>query len=132
MKNKAKATGKNSAPSASRASADDARADTRQDTDFQRRRFDWAAGVLERLGLTERVNAAGTLLELNAIVFDDKSSAVEMEILNALHSEKREAHFVGLNAKQLKHILRNTHTAREERRSIDGEAAAAITSATLA
>jgi Protein of unknown function (DUF3631) len=76
-----------------------------QDADFQRRRFEWGAGVLERLGATARVTAARSIRELDAIALDD--NAVEVEIINVLHSGNREAHFVGLSAKQLRHILRN-------------------------
>src|SRR5262245_14646363 len=112
MEKKRKGQGKAKVPSSPGAGAGRAgagqghtRADTKQDSDFQRYRFEWAAGVLERQGLTARVNAARTPRELDAIPLDDH--AVEVEIIAVLHSEKREAHFVGLSGKQLKHILRN-------------------------
>jgi hypothetical protein len=77
------------------------------DADFQARRFKWAADVLAKLGLTARITAAKTRRELDAIVFDDKSADVEIEIIAVLHAETRPPHFVGLSAKALKHILRN-------------------------
>ena len=73
------------------------------------RLFDWAAAVLEQLGLTKAVNAASTILELNAVTFDSNSAEVAMAIQDALHpaSGRREKHFQGLKDSNLKQILKN-------------------------
>lgn len=71
--------------------------------------FDWAAAVLEQLGWTKAVNAANTILELNAVTFDANSAEVAMAIQDALHpaSGQRERHFRGLKEANLKQILKN-------------------------
>ena len=71
--------------------------------------FDWTAAVLEQLGLTKAVNAASTIMALNAITFDANSADVALAIQDALHpvSGRREEHFRGLNDSNLKQILKN-------------------------
>src|ERR1700730_266196 len=73
------------------------------------RLFDWAAAVLEQLGWTKAVNAASTIMELNAVTFDANSAEVAMAIQDALHpaTGQRERHFCGLKEANLKRILKN-------------------------
>ena len=77
--------------------------------DRQQRLFEWAAAVLEELGLTEAVAAAMSKEELLAITLDVNSGDLELAVRDALHPAfgKRADHFRGLNEGSLKAMLKN-------------------------
>jgi predicted P-loop ATPase len=72
-----------------------------------RRLFEWAVGVLERLGLAGAVAQAASIEELRGITLDIE--AVMLAIRDALHPAigDRQDHFCGLREGALKKILRN-------------------------
>jgi predicted P-loop ATPase len=81
----------------------------RADTQRNQRLFDWADGVLKRLGLDKDVTAARSLEELRSITFDVDSAEIALAIRDALHpaSGHRQEHFRGLKEGGLKLILKN-------------------------
>jgi hypothetical protein len=90
---------------ASQDTDDYARADTQRNQCL----FDWADGVLKRLGLDKAVAAARSLEELRGITFDVDSAETALAIRDALHpaSGHRQEHFRGLKDGGLKLILKN-------------------------
>jgi predicted P-loop ATPase len=81
----------------------------REETASKAAWFEWAKGVLAKLGYTRRFRAARTLEELNDISFDKDSIDVMAAIHDALHpvSGSRAKYFVGENEARLKRILMN-------------------------
>jgi predicted P-loop ATPase len=86
---------------------DDDRA--RSNAERTRRLFEWAATVLEHLGLVKAVTEATTIEELRNITLDVKDAEVSLAIRDALHpaTGDRQEHFRGLREGALKHILKN-------------------------
>ena len=81
----------------------------RADTQRNQRLFDWADGVLKRLGLDKAVAAAKSIEELRRITLDVDSAEIALAIRDALHpaSGDRQEHFRGLKEGGLKLILKN-------------------------
>ena len=81
----------------------------RADTQRNQRLFDWADGVLKRLGLDKAVAAAKSIEELRKITLDVDSAEIALAIRDALHpaSGDRQEHFRGLKEGGLKLILKN-------------------------
>jgi predicted P-loop ATPase len=74
--------------------------------------FAWLDQALVELGLAERVRQANALAELARIAFDENAGDVELLIRDALRPENgaRAAHFVGLDKKALKRLLKKWFT----------------------
>src|SRR5262249_1566517 len=81
----------------------------RADTERNQRLFDWALGVLQRLGIDKVIAAARTPEELRRVTFDATSAGGILAIRDALHpaSGRRGEHFRGLKQGGLKQILGN-------------------------
>jgi predicted P-loop ATPase len=86
-------------------------ADDRVHADDRRnqRLFDWARGVLKRLGLDRAIAQARTIDDLHRVALDLDDGRIALEIRDALHpvSGERQEHFRGLSAGSLKQILKN-------------------------
>ena len=80
----------------------------RADTERNRQLFDWADGVLRRLGLDKAVAAARSIEELRGVALDMASTEVTLAIRDALRpaSGRRQQHFDGLREGGLKQILK--------------------------
>src|SRR6516165_7474095 len=87
----------------------DADAHARADTERRQRLFDWAAGVLAKLGLDEAIAAARSIEALRGITLDLTNAEIALAIRDALHPAvgKPAAHFRGLKEGALKQILQN-------------------------
>ena len=81
----------------------------RADTERRQRLFDWAAGVLAKLGLDEAITAARSIEALRGITLDLTNAEIALAIRDALHPAvgKPAAHFRGLKEGALKQILQN-------------------------
>ena len=105
-------------PSIRSHAADEAKA-ARTDTERRKRLFDWALGVLQRLGLDKSVAAARTIEELRSIALDANSAEVILAIRDALHpasGRRRHDHFRGFNEGGPKRILQNQLNALKKDR----------------
>jgi predicted P-loop ATPase len=95
-------------------------ADDRVHADDRRnqRLFDWARGVLNRLGLDRAIAQARTIDELRRIVLDLEDGRIVLAIRDALHpaSGERQEHFRGLREGSLKRVLRNQFNDLKEDR----------------
>jgi predicted P-loop ATPase len=71
--------------------------------------FDWARGVLSRLGLDRAIAQARTIDDLRRVVLDLEDGRIALAIRDALHpaNGERQEHFRGLREGSLKRILRN-------------------------
>ena len=80
----------------------------RAETARKQELFEWGDGVLVKLGYTTRINFAGTVQELNQIIFNPNSVEVTLAIRDALHpatGEPRPTFLVGMNGASLKRLL---------------------------
>jgi predicted P-loop ATPase len=79
----------------------------------QQKLFDWAAGVLERLGLLREIKQVRSQYDVRRITIDLNDPEVVIAIQYALHpiKGKRESHFVGLTEANLKRLLQARLTA---------------------
>ena len=98
--------------------ANDADDHARAETQRNRRLFDWADGVLKRLGLDKAVSAAKSIEELHRLTLDVDSAEIALAIRDALHpaSDRRQEHFRGLKEGGLKLILKNRLTELKKTR----------------
>jgi predicted P-loop ATPase len=84
-------------------------ADERADDQRNRRLFDWARAVLNRIGLDQAVARAQSIDELRRITLDLEDAQIALAIRDALHpaSGERQEHFRGLREGGLKQVLKN-------------------------
>jgi predicted P-loop ATPase len=86
-------------------------ADDRVHADDRRnqRLFDWARGVLSRLGLDRAIARARTIDELRRVVLDLEDARIALAIRDALHpvNGEQQDHFRGLREGSLKQVLKN-------------------------
>src|SRR5262249_42601857 len=95
-------------------------ADDRVHADDRRnqRLFDWARGVLSRLGLDRAIAQARTIDDLRRVVLDLEDGRIALAIRDALHpaTGERQEHFRGLREGALKRVLRNQFNDLKEDR----------------
>jgi predicted P-loop ATPase len=82
---------------------------TRGNAERTRHLFEWAATVLEHLGLVRAVTEATTIEELRNITLNVEGAEISLAIRDALHpaTGDRQEHFRGLREGALKQILKN-------------------------
>jgi predicted P-loop ATPase len=86
----------------------DAEAHARAETERKLELFAWADGVLQQLGLADKVAQATSLDDLRKITFDADNVYVDLAIREALHPAggRRAEHFAGMKAGSLKRLLK--------------------------
>jgi predicted P-loop ATPase len=107
-----------SRPEAQDTDAWTAESHARADTERRQQLFDWADGLLAKLGLDKAIAAAKSIEALRGIVLDLTNAEIVLAIRDALHpaAGKPAAHFRGLKEGALKQILQNRFTDMKKTR----------------
>jgi hypothetical protein len=91
------------------------------ETDRKKQLFAWADGMLDALGLVERVSQAGSFEDLRKVVFDTDAVEVQLAIRDALHPAggSKADHFIGMREGGLKRLLNARFSQLKKQREVE-------------